>query len=48
MSGTKIEKAVIKKGAENTNKKARNITKSGYYEIRINWNLKLYIKKKYI
>ena len=36
LSGTKIDKVVIKKGPDNATKKARNIAKSGYYEIRLN------------
>ena len=35
-SGTKIDKADIKNASKNLIKKARNIAKSGYYEIRMN------------
>ena len=36
ISGTKIEKADVKNSAKNLVKKARNISKSGYFEIRLN------------
>ncbi len=35
-SGTKIDKVYVKDGATNLSKKARNIAKSGYFEIRLN------------
>lgn len=36
VTGTKIEKADVKNAAKNLVKKARNISKSGYFEIRLN------------
>lgn len=36
MTGTKIEKADVKNTTKTLVKKARNVTKSGYYEIRLN------------
>ena len=36
VSGTKIEKADVKNSPKNIVKKARNIAKSGYFEIRLN------------
>ena len=35
-SGTKIEKVEVRNGSKSLVKKARNISKSGYYEIRLN------------
>jgi AP-3 complex subunit mu len=35
-SSTKIEKVEVRNGAKSLSKKAKNITKSGYYEIRLN------------
>ncbi|EAS07474.2 adaptor complexes medium subunit family protein (macronuclear) [Tetrahymena thermophila SB210] len=36
VSGTKIDKATVKNSAENQRRLARNISKSGHYEIRLN------------
>ncbi|KAL4464049.1 hypothetical protein ABPG74_005986 [Tetrahymena malaccensis] len=36
ISGTKIDKATVKNSAENQRRLARNISKSGHYEIRLN------------
>ena len=36
VSGTRIEKADVKNTSKNLVKKARNISKSGYFEIRLN------------
>lgn len=36
-SQTKIDKVEVRNGAKVLTKKARNIAKSGYYEIRLNW-----------
>lgn len=36
LSGTKIDKATVKNSAENQVRKAKNVTKSGHYEIRLN------------
>ena len=35
-SQTKIEKVEVRNGAKSLSKKAKNVSKSGYYEIRLN------------
>lgn len=39
ISGTKIDKATVKNSAESQKRLAKNITKSGHYEIRLNWQI---------
>lgn len=36
-SQTKIDKVEVRNSAKQLTKKARNVAKSGYYEIRLNW-----------